>query len=112
MADVRTPSPALGIGAFPLPFGFLLLPQGDPEVDAVRDGLVAGRLPVTWPTSLRSHELALAGDLDAAFAQLTRQDPLTQFNRFVLDPESVDPDELRADVGDRLSVLVDVVSFA
>lgn len=110
MADTQSrPARPLPIGAFPLPFGFLLLP---PDTDdGIRDGLAAGRVPTAWPESLHSHELALAGDFDAALQQLTEQDPVSRFNRFVLNPDSVDPQELRAELGAELGVLVDVVSF-
>jgi tetratricopeptide (TPR) repeat protein len=111
MADGQRAARPLGIGAFPLPFGFLLLPQGDSEVDAIRTGLAAGRLPAAWPAFVRSHELALAGDVDGALAHVGGQDPLSRFNQLVLDPDSIDADELRAEVGDELRVLVDVVLF-
>ncbi|MBW8817883.1 MAG: hypothetical protein JF598_06505 [Streptomyces sp.] len=104
------PTRPLAIGAFALPFGFLLLP---PDTDAaVRDGLLAGRLPASWPPPLRSHELARAGDVAGALAGITGADPVSRFNRFVLDPDSTEVDALRAEVGPELAVLVDVVAFA
>jgi hypothetical protein len=101
----------LPIGAFPLPFGFLLLPA-DEETEPVRTGLLAGRLPERWPDVLRGHQAALAGDLDAARAAFAGPDPVSRFNRFVLDPDAVDPAALRAGLGPELGVLVDLVEFA
>src|SRR5271163_2524705 len=105
------PTRPLPLGAFPLPFGFLLLPPGE-ETEPVRAGLLAGRLPERWPASLRGHRSALAGDLDAARAAFDGPDPVSRFNRFVLDPLAVDPRALRADLGPQLGVLVDLVEFA
>lgn len=106
-----TPTRALPIGAFPLPFGFLLLPPGD-DTEPVRRALLAGRLPQEWPARLRGHQAALAGDHAAALGAFAGQDPVSRFNRFVLDPDAVGPDELRAGLGRPLEVLVDLVQFA
>lgn len=97
------------LGAFPLPMGYLLIPAA-PETEDARQALLAGRLP-QWPAALRAHELALAGDRDGALAELTGDDPITRYNRFVMDPDGVDPAELRAALGE-YAVLVDVVLFA
>lgn len=115
MGDMTSaPPPAvrpLAIGAFPLPFGFLLLPPGE-ETEPVRQVLLNGRLPEHWPASLRGHEAALGGDLDAASTAFAGPDPVSRFNRFVIDPDAVDPDALRAGLGQELGVLVDLVEFA
>lgn len=97
------------LGVFPLPAGLLLIPSG-PDTEDVRERLVAGKLPERWPSSLRAHELAYAGDLDGARAALTGDDPVTRFNRFVIDPDTEDADRLRTDLGE-FAVLVDIVSF-
>lgn len=102
------------IGAFPLPLGFMLIPAVD-EAEPARIALLAGRLPDEWPVALRAHQLALAGDRGAALAALEAADlgtdPVTRYNRFVLDPDSEDPDSLRADLGE-FGIMVDVVLFA
>lgn len=102
------------LGAFPLPLGYLLIPAS-PETEDARLALLAGRLP-QWPAALRAHELALAGDRDAALAALTGDDPVTRYNRFVMDPDGAEssganPAELRSALGE-FGVLVDVVLFA
>ena len=106
-----TPVRPLPLGAFPLPFGFLLLPPGA-ETEPVRQGLLAGLLPRQWPAALRGHEAALAGDLDAARTAFSEADPVSRFNLFVIDPDAVDAVALRADLGTPLGVLVDLVEFA
>ena len=97
------------LGAFPLPLGYLLIPAAADTEDA-RVALLSGRLP-DWPDSLRAHELALAGDRDGALAALQGDDPITRYNRFVMDPDGSDPAELRSDLGE-FACLVDVVLFA
>jgi tetratricopeptide (TPR) repeat protein len=97
------------LGAFPLPVGYLLIPAS-PANEQARLALLAGRLP-QWPEELRAHALALAGDRDGALAALTGDDPVSRYNRFVMDPDSQDPDQLRCELGD-FGVLVDVVLFA
>ncbi|MGE3286103.1 MAG: hypothetical protein AB7J32_08370 [Pseudonocardia sp.] len=106
---VTRPQP---LGAFSLPLGYLLVPPGD-EYDAVREELVAGRLPEKWPTGLEAHELGFAGDRAGALAALDESgatDPVSRYNRFVLDPDAGDPDALRAELGE-FGVLVDLVLF-
>lgn len=98
------------LGAFGLPLGYLLVPAGA-DTDATRAVLVAGQLPLEWPERLTAHRHALAGDREAALAALSGDDPVTSYNRFVLDPDSADPDVLRAELG-TFGVLVDVVLFA
>ena len=98
------------LGAFPLPVGYLLV-QASPDTEEARLALLAGQIP-QWPAALRAHERALAGDRDGALAELTGSDPITRYNRFVMDPDGAeDPDELRSLLGD-LGVMVDVVLFA
>ena len=113
MTDLLDPAvPAVRpqpLGAFPLPLGYLLIPAS-PDTEEARQALLAGRLP-QWPATLRSHELALAGDRDGALAALDGDDPITRYNRFVMDPDSDDADDLRAALGE-FGVLVDVVQFA
>lgn len=76
------------LGIFPLPAGYLLVPAG-PDTEAAREALVAGRAPKVWPDRLRAYELALAGDREGALAALAEagSDPVTRYNRFVLDPD-------------------------
>jgi len=102
------------VGIFGLPLGYLLLPAGGEDVDEVRTEMLQGRLPRQWPQPLAAHRLAAAGDRDGALAELTGDDPVTRYNRFVLDPDGLtdaDTDTLRADLG-ALGVLVDLVRFA
>lgn len=115
MADSAEPTTLpvrpLPIGAFPLPFGYLLLADRE-DTAPVRAALLAGRLPDQWPQSLRGHELALRGESEAARAAMTGDDVVSRFNRFVIDPDDEDPDLLRADLGPELGILVDVVLIA
>lgn len=106
------------MGAFPLPAGYLLVPAGlgpdAGEADAVRQELVAGRLPETWPGRLEFLRLAHAGDLVGSLAALDGfdpQDPVAAYNRYVLDPSSVDPALVRSGLGE-LGVMLDVVRYA
>lgn len=98
------------IGALPLPLGYLLIPAG-PDTEAARVALLSGHLPTDWPVALTAHRHALAGDRAAALAALTARDPVTRYNRFVLDPDGDDAQELRSVLGG-FGVLVDLVLFA
>ncbi len=98
------------LGAFDLPLGYLLIPAGE-DTEPARAALLSGRLPEHWPQRLTAHRHALAGDRDAALQALTGSDPVTRYNRYVLDPDSEQPDSVRAGLGE-FGALVDVVSFA
>lgn len=98
------------LGLFPLPLGYMLI-AADQGTDAAREAMLNGRLPQQWPASMRAHELVAQGSREAAITTLQdRQDPVSLYNRFVLDSDSVDPDELRAALGE-FAVLVDLVLF-
>ena len=97
------------VGAFALPLGYMLIPAS-PDTEDARTALLAGTVP-QWPEALRAHELALAGDREGALAVLDGDDPVSRYNRFVMDPDAADPDELRSQLGE-FGVLVDVVQFA
>ena len=98
------------LGAFGLPAGYLLIPAGQ-DTERARAALVSGRVPEHWPDRLDAYRHALAGDRDAALQALSSDDPVSRYNRFVLDPDSDDPAAVRAALGE-FGVLVDVVSFA
>lgn len=102
------------LGTFPLPLGYLLIPVGE-DTEGARTAMLQGRLPEHWPPALRAHELAAAGEREAAIQSLSAAsgdapDPVALYNRFVLDPDSVDPAQLRSELGE-FAVLVDVVEF-
>lgn len=98
------------LGAFALPFGYLLIPAGE-DTEPARRALVAGRVPEHWPPRLSAHRHALAGNREAALAALSGDDPISRYNRFVLDPDLDDADALRDKLG-VFAPLVDVVLFA
>lgn len=106
-------SAAQPLGAFPLPAGFMLVPEvDDPSVDAAVASLLAGRLPDGWPAALRAHAFVHDGDLEAARAVLVGDDPYTLYNRYVLDPETLDPAVVASRLPADLAPLVGVVSYA
>jgi tetratricopeptide (TPR) repeat protein len=99
------------LGLFPLPLGYMLIPAGE-DTDNARVAMLAGRYPEVWPPSLRAHQLAAAGERDAAIDALRdHSDPVARYNRFVLDPDSVDSDRLRTELGE-FAILIDIVLFA
>jgi tetratricopeptide (TPR) repeat protein len=101
------------LGTFPLPLGYMLIPavtSNGADTDAARESLLSGNVPQEWPDGLTAHELALAGDPTAALAALSGTDPVARYNRFVIDPDSENPDELRSDLGE-FGLLVDLVLF-
>ena len=81
------------LGVFRCP-GYLLI-RASPATEGARMDLLAGRLP-DWPEALRAPKLASAGDREGALSALEGADPVSPAtNRFVMDPDSGDPDELR-----------------
>lgn len=101
-----------GVGVFPFPAGLLLIPGDDPSASDVRTALNGGRLPDPWPETLGGHALAYQGDLTGALATLTGDDPVTRYNRWLLDPESDDAVEVRSGLPAELAPLVDVVAYS
>lgn len=97
------------LGAFGLPLGYLLIPAGA-DTEPARLAMLAGCLPEEWPPRLTAHQLAMAGDRDAALAALVGTDPITRYNRFVLNSDLEDADALRSVLGE-FAPLVDLVSF-
>ncbi|MGY2876095.1 tetratricopeptide (TPR) repeat protein [Marmoricola sp. URHA0025 HA25] len=111
MHQIRTVQP---IGAFAFPLGMLLVPDDidDVEVEQARATLIEAREPVTWPEALRGHELAHKGQLVEAAAQFAQADePISVFNRYVLEPDGVDTVALRNALPSHLADLVDVVRY-
>ena len=84
------------VGTFPLPAGYMLIPNG-PGHDEIREQLLAGKRPSEFPTSLNFYELALNDDLDGAAAALVGDDLIARTNRLVLDPSRELLDSLLTD---------------
>lgn len=85
------------LGVFPLPAGLMLITGEDSE--PVRESLLAGKLPTTWPRSLAAIEAVFKDDGEEAIRHLQRQnDPIARFNLMVLAPEMADVDLVRAEL--------------
>ncbi|MBP6996194.1 MAG: hypothetical protein KBB39_08675 [Phycicoccus sp.] len=97
------------IGIFPFPAGLMLLPEGTPS--EVRDTLAAGRMPQAWPQELAAHAAAHRGDPDAALACLDGQDPVSAYNRWILDPDREDLELVRTGLPSAWQPLVDIVAY-
>ena len=104
MTEAPGPQP---LGAFGMPAGMLLLPEGIPE--AVRDELVAGRLPEVWPTALELHRLVHEDRLDEALSAAEGADPVSAYHRWLLDPSSAPAEQVRSALPPSLAPVVDVV---
>lgn len=113
---VTAPQP---LGVFPLPTGYLLVPDG---CDEVRDALLGGRLPGHWPAAAEPLWRAQRGDVDGATRLLRERVAATarvrgglaavdRYNLWVLDPEAGDPAVLRSELG-QWGPLVDLVEFS
>jgi tetratricopeptide (TPR) repeat protein len=103
MVDISTQVSSLSrpqpVGVFQLPAGYLLI-DDNPAHDEVRTALAAGRMPDSFPDSLRYYEAALDGDAEAALAALDGTDVITKANRLVLDPNRELLNELIAQTAD------------
>ena len=72
------------LGIFPLPAGFLLLIPGD-GVEETAQMLLNGRIPTTFPPSIRYYQHALMNNITAALQALPPTNtPAVQYNHFVL----------------------------
>lgn len=96
------------LGAFGVPAGFLLI-RADDGTSEARSELVAGRLPRAWPGPLEAHRLVHEDRLEEALALLTGNDAIDRYNRWVIDPGTADPAELRAALPASVAPLVDIV---
>lgn len=104
-AQLAHPQP---LGAFGVPAGMLLVRSG-PGIREACDELVAGRLPLEWPAALEAHRLAHEDRLDEALAALRGDDIIDRYNRWVIDSQAADPDQLRALLPASVAPIVDVV---
>jgi tetratricopeptide (TPR) repeat protein len=79
------------LGVLALPAGWLVLPAQALDGEAgrdVRDSLMAGRLPTSWPAALHPIELAAGGQIAAAAAAIDpTAGPEHAYNHFVLTGE-------------------------
>lgn len=106
--DLPRPQP---IGVFPLPVGLLVIGPGDGH-DEVRASLVAGKVPASFPPTLRFLEAAFTGDEEGALAALDGQtDPVALANRFVLVPDAAAFAHLQAVATGDLAVHVALAAF-
>ncbi len=108
MEQFTTPQP---VGIFPLPASYLIIPQ-IADADIVAAELMQGRLPEIMPESLQFFTQALAGDIAAAHSQLENDDSLIgQYNRFVLQSDPAQYQQLRAKLSGELQQMLDMVAY-
>ncbi len=100
------------LGAFGFPAGLMLVPDVDAATDDVRRLLVAGRLPESWPDSLRAHALVREDRTAEALAAIDGDDAVSRYHRWLLDPEAEDAAAVRAGLPETLRPVVDVVAYS
>ncbi len=99
------------VGIFSLPNSYLLLPPAADGAEA-HQSLLAGRLPAWLPANWQFFALALAGDLDAAWAALAEDNsPLAAYNRFVLRSDPDQYQQLRRSLPSELQPLLATVAY-
>lgn len=107
MTQIPRPQP---LGAFALPAGLMLIPGETHQ--HIRDSLLQGRLPDSWPAELEGQRLAYAGEADAAADWFAAEGSATsQFNLFVIDPDRIERAAVVAVLGEDWKPLVDYVAF-
>lgn len=100
------------LACFPSPASYVLVEVGsDPEIKSQLQLLSAGRLPTSWPASMRGIQLAVEGDAQSAAACFSGSGIVDRINRFVLAPEPADLPALRADAPAELHGLLDAFAF-
>ncbi len=108
MMKLISPQP---IGIFPLPAGYLLLPDGE-GVQTVQTSLMQGIVPDELPPSLRYYDLALNGQIDEAEQALAGDEsPIGRYNRFVLRSSPEAFARLRQELPEMLQPLLAVVGY-
>ena len=108
MKQLSNPQP---IGIFPLPAGYLLLPQvaGTDEIRAV---LMQGCLPDSFPESLTFYQHALNGNIEAAYQALENDSgPEATYNRFILKSTPEEYEVLQTEFTGELRQLLDVAAY-
>lgn len=99
------------LGIFPLPAGYLVLPQVDGAADLCA-ALLTGHVPDDAPDRMRFYIRALAGNVEAAWRMLTEDSaPEACYNRFVLRSEPSDYPRLRNELDGELAALLDLVAY-
>ncbi|MFM1903874.1 MAG: hypothetical protein RLZZ440_1774, partial [Planctomycetota bacterium] len=77
------------VGLFPFPASHLLLPHSsDPRTETAGAALLAGDLDCGLPGEWLFLAAAARGDARAAIRMLPAADPIAEFNRFVLEPDT------------------------
>lgn len=109
MSTITLRPQALGI--FPLPAGYLLLPNLEGAA-AMRDMLLRGQMPEHASQALSFYQAALHGDIDAAWMALAQDDsPEADYNRFVLRGEPEYYEQLRGMLSGDMAQLCDMVAY-
>ncbi|MEM8678709.1 MAG: hypothetical protein AAGF97_05045, partial [Planctomycetota bacterium] len=89
-----------------------MLPQRQDEAaDEAWARLRLGDVSGEWPSSWEFFQLAAAGDLDEARELLQGDDPLTRYNRFVLQPDLAEYEELLVRLPSPLREMLVVTAF-
>ncbi|ACL23415.1 tetratricopeptide repeat protein [Chloroflexus aggregans] len=101
------------LGIFALPAGYLILPPSDARTAApALAALLRGARPDEWPPEWNFYAHALDGDIQAALAALpASSDPLTRYNRYVLDGAPADDLILSTLLTGELASLQGVAAF-
>ncbi|MGC8801757.1 MAG: hypothetical protein ACP5UR_16100 [Chloroflexus sp.] len=101
------------LGIFALPAGYLILPPSDARTAApALTALLRGARPDEWPPEWIFYAHALDGNIKAALAALpASSDPLTRYNRYVLDGAPADDLILSTLLTGELASLQGVAAF-
>ncbi len=101
------------LGIFALPASYLILPPSQqPCAGPALALLLRGIVPNEWPREWQFYAHALAGDQEAALAALPpRHDPVTLYNRYVLNGSPADDLVLQVLLDGELACLQGVAAF-
>lgn len=108
MSVLEHPQP---VGAFGFPAGLLLAPASSTDAAVARESLVAGRVPTSWPDELSGLGLVHSDDIDGALLAFAGDDPISRYNRWVLEPNGDSAELVRAALPASVAPLVDVVAY-
>ena len=97
------------IGIFPLPAGYLILPEVSDTTTLTT--IMHGEIPEDLPPEWAFFKLATQGDALAAHDTLTKDDPVSAYNRFVLNSTPQLYTSLQAELPAELTPLLHVVAY-
>ncbi|MCW1966598.1 MAG: hypothetical protein KIH69_000580, partial [Anaerolineae bacterium] len=99
------------IGIFSLPTGYLVLPAPQQNASAALKALLNGHIETEMPPEWQFFKASAHGHTQTALNLLTGNDPISRYNRFVLQSDPAEYAQLAASLPAPLAQLLAVVGY-